>query len=191
VVTSQKSTWKQKGRIWFPVTVRKNKKNSVSLNFRFKAQASTCVRPFSTDKCVWMKAQNGTWRSHFQVFGLETKNHKYASKMWSDPARPKWVDGLMPSSSPVASCSRDSWQRTSSSRHQWEAQQAIEGRAPRPSSDSYLIRSKLLKDRTGDQRGWMGASNLIRKQREKGPDCTQRTSDDEYQYRIAQNGYRH
>ena len=27
--------------------------------------------------------------------------------------------------------------------------------------------------------------------REKDPDCTQRTSDDEYQYRIVQNGYRH
>jgi len=39
--------------------------------------------------------------------------------------------------------------------------------------------------------GWMGAWNLIRKQREKDPDCTQRTSDDEYQFRIAQNGYRH
>ena len=39
--------------------------------------------------------------------------------------------------------------------------------------------------------GWMGASNSIWKTEEKSPDYTQRTSDEEYQYRIAQNDYRH
>jgi hypothetical protein len=37
----------------------------------------------------------------------------------------------------------------------------------------------------------MGASNPIRKIEEKNPDCTQHTSDEEYQYRIAQNDYQH
>ena len=61
-----------------------------------------------------------------------------------------------------------------------------------------------LKDQIGDQSGvneslkfeatrggWMGASNSIWKTEEKIPDYTQRTSDEEYLYRIAQNDYRH
>ena len=49
-----------------------------------------------------------------------------------------------------------------------------------------------MKDQIGDQRGVNGSLKFdLKKTEEKSPDYTQRTSDEEYQYRIAQNDYQH
>ena len=49
-----------------------------------------------------------------------------------------------------------------------------------------------LKDQIGEQRGGEWEPQIrFEKTEEKSPDYTQRTSDEEYQYCIAQNGYQH
>jgi len=49
-----------------------------------------------------------------------------------------------------------------------------------------------VKDRTGDQRGGEWEPQIrFEKPERKSPDYTRHTSNNEYLYRVAQNGYRH